>query len=153
MINIARRKYASNTNLKFEPADITKVDGVQDYDYIFMADVLEHVEDLNGFFSALNRLTKPGAKIIISVANPLWEPVLMLSEKLGMKMPEGPHWRLSLSQNEAIFKKNGFQITDKGYRLLIPKKMPGSDLINNIFYRYNVMARFGFIAFWILEKN
>jgi len=94
-----------------------------------------------------------GARIIISIANPLWEPVLTLTEKLKMKMPEGPHWRLSIKQNEEIFKKNGFKITDKSYRLLIPKKMPGSDLINKLFYKNIILAKFGLVIFWILEKN
>lgn len=153
MINIARKKYAGNSNLKFEAADITKMTDIQDYDYILMADVLEHVEGLDGFFTGLNRITKPNAKIIISVANPLWEPILMLSEKLGMKMPEGPHWRLSIKQNEEIFHKNGFKIKEKGYRLLVPKKFPCSDWLNSGFHKLPVLNRLGFIIYWVLEKT
>lgn len=152
MVKIARLKNERAGNLNFEAKEITQISN-SNFDYIIMVDVLEHIENLNEFFRNLSKIVRPKTKIIISVANPLWEPLLMLTEKLKMKMPEGPHWRLSLSQNEAIFKKNGFKITDKSYRLLIPKKMPGSDLINSIFYEYNVVARFGFIAFWILEKN
>jgi len=152
MINIANKKHGNNPNLKYGALDIIKLNEIKNYEYIFMADVLEHVEDLNGFFAALKRITKPGVKIIISVANPLWEPVLMLSEKLGMKMPEGPHWRLSIKQNEEIFRKNGFKIKEKGYRLLIPKKLPGSDWVNIRFSKIPVLSKMGFVIYWVLLK-
>lgn len=153
MIKIAENKYRNKPNIRFQAVNLTEIKETDNYDFIIIADVLEHVKNLDDFFSNLFRLTRPGTKIIISIINPLWEPLLVFAEKLKMKMPEGPHWRLSISKNESIFKKNGFKITDKGYRLLIPKKLPFSDPINNLFHKNKFLARFGFVVFWILEKN
>ena len=153
MIKIAENKYRNKQNIRFETADLADINEADNYDYIIVADVLEHVKNLDDFFANLSMLAKPGIKMIVSIINPAWEPILMLTEKLKMKMPEGSHWRLSLPRNESIFKKNGFKIADKGYRLLIPKKIPCSDTINSLFYKNKILARFGLIVFWVLEKN
>lgn len=152
MIRIAANKHRDKQNIKFQASNLAVIKEAGNYDFIIIADVLEHVENLDDFFANLSRLTKSRTRIIISIINPIWEPMLVLAEKLKMKMPEGPHWRLSMSKNESIFKKNDFKVTDKGYRLLIPKKLPFSDPINNSFHKNKILARFGFVAFWILEK-
>lgn len=153
MIKMAENKYQNKQNIRFQATNLAEINEPDNYDFIIIADILEHVENLDDFFANLSRLTKLRTKIIISIINPIWEPMLMLAEKLKMKMPEGPHWRLSVSKNESIFRKNGFKITDKGYRLLIPKKLPFSDPINNLFHKNKILARFGFVTFWILEKT
>ena len=147
MIGLAQTKHP---NLRFQSSDLDQITSTENFGYIIIPDVLEHVKDLNNFFAQLARLSKPETKIIISIVNPLWEPPLMLAEKLKMKMPEGPHWRLSISENEQIFKKNGFEIKEKGYRLLIPKKLPGSDWINSRFHK-TPLAKLGFNFYWILR--
>lgn len=153
MIEIAKRKHGNEKNLLFEREDINEKSDIFDYDYIFLPDVMEHVHDLPRFISSLSKRTKKGSKIIISVANPIWEPVLMVAEKLKMKMPEGPHDRLSIKRNEEIFREMGLKITEKGYRLLIPKKLPLSDYINKKFYKIPGLSRLGFTIFWVLEKD
>ncbi len=153
MIEIARNKYSHIPNVEFGVTDVADISPSHDYDYVVMADVLEHIEKLDLFFDQLNKVVKPKVKIVVSVANPFWEPLLMLAEKLKMKMPEGPHKRLLVKENETIFLKNSFKIINKGYRLLVPKKIYGSDRINSTFYKNNILAKFGFITFWILEKD
>ena len=76
----------------------------------------------------------------------------MLAEKLGMKMPEGPHWRLSIKENERLFKQQGWEIAERGYRLLVPKKIPGADFLNEKFHKSKLLAPLGFIVYWELIK-
>lgn len=151
MIEIAQKKYA-RPNLRFETKDIADIQTIENFDYIIIADILEHVPDLNSFIGNVARLAKPETKVIISIITPLWEGVFMIAEKLKLKMPEGPHWRLSNEENEAIFAKNGFKVIEKSYRTLIPKKLPGSDWINARFYKNKFLAKFGFNTYWVLEK-
>ncbi|MEK7133845.1 MAG: class I SAM-dependent methyltransferase [Patescibacteria group bacterium] len=152
MVEIARRKYAGRTNLQFEREDIFESTESFGYPYIFLADVLEHVGDLRKFIRQLASRADVGSTIVISVANPLWEPILMLAEKLHMKMPEGPHTRDSIRETERIFRASGFVLEKRGYRLLIPKKVPGSDWINTHFYRVRFLAPLGFVVFWVLQR-
>lgn len=94
MIKIAIKKYQDRNNLKFEAKSIFQVERVP-FDFIVIADVVEHIENVDYFFDSLKRKLPQKAKIIISVANPLWKPALSLGERLKMKMPEGHHLRLN----------------------------------------------------------
>lgn len=151
MIEIARRKYADKLNLQFEREDIFERTKMFGYPYIFLADVLEHVGDLRNFVRQLAVRTDSGSTIVISVANPLWEPILMIAEKLYMKMPEGPHTRDSIQETERIFRSSGFTIKERGYRLLIPKNVPGAGWINARFYRLPLLRNLGFVVYWVLQ--
>jgi len=151
MIAIAQRKHSANAALTFEKADIAK--GYEPFpeDYIFLADVLEHVGDMPSFLKHLARRTSPDAMVVISVANPLWEPVLMLAEKFGMKMPEGPHTRYGIGDTEGFMREAGFNIEKKGFGLLVPKPVPGAGWLNAQFASVPVLKRLGFIVYWVLR--
>lgn len=153
MISIAKKKHADNAALVFERADITEAEDQFSEDYIFLADVLEHVGHMPSFLSHLGRRVKPDATVVISVANPLWEPLLMLAEKLGMKMPEGPHERYSIRDTEQYMREAGFTIEKKAYSLLVPKPLPGADWLNARFSSIPLLRRFGFVIYWVLRKR
>ena len=152
MIALAQSKYHDHSNLVFEREDIMATKATFSQSFIFLADVLEHISDLPAFLSQLSRRTELDSTVIISVANPLWEPILMAAEKLGQKMPEGPHQRISINRTEEFFREAGFKIQERGYRLLIPKKILGSDWINQKFYRWPTLRHLGFTVFWVLKK-
>jgi ubiquinone/menaquinone biosynthesis C-methylase UbiE len=152
MIEIAQKKHVDQQNITFVREDIFESNTTFTYEYIFLADVLEHVEDVPQFLGQLARRTPPRTKIIVTLANPLWEPLLMLSEKLHMKMPEGPHYRHPIPELERLFVASGLQIRDTGFRLLIPKSIPGADWVNARFYHNRFLRKFGFMVYWILSR-
>jgi ubiquinone/menaquinone biosynthesis C-methylase UbiE len=152
MVEIAKRRHAKNPNLSFARVDLLNDQVSFDEDYVFTCDVLEHVRELPEFLERLQRAMKPGSKLVVTLANPFWEPLLMLTEKLGMKMPEGPHWRLSIQKNEELYRKAGLEQTERGYRLLVPKKTAFSDSVNQNFYKNSLLRPFGFIVYWVLKK-
>lgn len=152
MIEIAKQKYKNKTNIIFESKDINEISLDKNYNFIIIADVLEHLEDTEDFFIKLRKIVEPNVEIIISIANPFWEPLLILAEKLKMKMPEGPHHRNSIKKTEGFFVKNGFSIKETGYRLLIPKKIPFSDWINKNFYDIPFLKKLGFVIYWVITR-
>ena len=112
MINEARKKYKKG-NLKFEVGDAENlVKG--EYDFILLIDVVEHLSDVRKVF---NELRKFDSKILVSFINPIFEPGLIIMEKLKMKLPEGPHDRLSVREMKKIFRKNKFEILKEGNEL------------------------------------
>ncbi|MSR76449.1 MAG: class I SAM-dependent methyltransferase [Candidatus Ryanbacteria bacterium] len=151
MIEIAKKKHSTNAALSFAVGDVCVMQQKIDAPFVVMTDVLEHVGDSARCMENLSHLVSPRARVVVTLANPLWEPVLSVAEKLSMKMPEGPHERITIAQNEQIFAEKGFRIVEKGYRLLIPKKIPGADWLNARFYQWPLLRRFGFIIFWVLE--
>jgi 2-polyprenyl-3-methyl-5-hydroxy-6-metoxy-1,4-benzoquinol methylase len=153
MIAIAQKKHAANPRLKFEKEDITQGDAVFPEEYIFLADVLEHVGDMPSFLRHLGQRARPDATVVVSVANPLWEPLLMIAEKLGMKMPEGPHTRYSIRATDRILKEAGFEIHKKQFSLLVPKPVPGSAWLNARFSSVPILRGLGFVVYWVLKTK
>jgi len=151
MIEIAKKKYITQPALSFAVGDVCIMQQKIDAPFVIMTDVLEHVGDSAKCMGNLARLLSPRTRVVVTLANPLWEPVLSVAEKLGMKMPEGPHERITIAQNEQIFIEKKFRVIEKGYRLLIPKKVLGADWLNARFYRWPLIRRFGFVIFWVLE--
>jgi phosphoenolpyruvate synthase/pyruvate phosphate dikinase len=84
------------------------------------------------------------------MANPVWEPVLMLAEKLGLKMPEGQHHRPKIKEYRLWIEETGMKITKHDYTLLVPVKIP---LITNFANEYleKYFKRFSFIEYFVAK--
>jgi len=151
MIRIAKAKYQKKENIEFLVGGMEELFQrllSQNFDYIFMADVIEHLENVSSVIESINRIAKLNTQLIISMANPLWEPILTIVEKLKLKMPEGPHHRISLKELEPILLKNNFKITAQSYRLILPIFLPFfSNFINKYFYRIPFLRKCGLIIF------
>jgi len=88
------------------------------------------------------------------MANPMWEPLLLLLEKLNLKMPEGPHYRISNSDLKKELKELSFVISEHGFRQLIPSYVKGlSDFINKYFYKIPVLNKMGLSEITILTLS
>jgi ubiquinone/menaquinone biosynthesis C-methylase UbiE len=157
MIELAKKKHLNNKSIVFltGTAGNLKNDlSSKHFRYIFMSDVIEHLENVAEVIGDMFQIAKPKTKLIISMANPIWEPVLLLLEKLKMKMPEGPHHRIWGSELEKILKERGFLIGHSGYRQLIPAKIPLiSNFVNANFYRIPLIKSLGLTQFWVCSKN
>lgn len=153
MITRAKQKYADIGSLRFLTGSIDAASSAIPYDYIILSDVLEHLENQEDFFSQLNRLAQPSSQVIISVANPLWEPILLIAEMLGLKMPEGPHHRQSLEEVEELFQRHAFSVLRCERRLLIPINLPGSDYLNKFFEHFPFLRALNFIVCWVILPN
>jgi len=123
MIRIARERYG---HLEFREGDIEQLDfwGEQ-FDFIILADVIGHLQDVEEVFRSLKRFCKPTTRIIIGYHNFLWEPLLKWSEKVGLKMPEDHQNWLQLQDIGHLLALSGFEVVKKESRLLLPKKIYG----------------------------
>lgn len=145
MAEIAKTKYGQRSNLRFIASAIEDLEFEEPFDYIYMSDVVEHLEDTERTFWALGRFCKAGTIFINNMANPLWESILLLAEKLGLKMPEGPHRRISVEEYKNLMRRHNFHLIEEGYRCLIPKEILFTDTINDFFYRVPLLQKLGFI--------
>ena len=96
MIKIAHQKYPQ----LFFSIKIPKGDS---WDYIFMCDVIEHLENPQKTFLEISKVMNENTIFVCTMANPIWEPVLMIAEKLKLKMPEGKHYRHSSEETRFLF--------------------------------------------------
>ncbi len=74
MIRIAKRKHP---DIRFEATTIEEFIPEVSFDYIFLADVIEHLQDLPGTMEVISRICAAKTRVIFTYANPLWEPLLL----------------------------------------------------------------------------
>jgi len=149
MIKRAKKKHKLKKNLKF--STIWPSSNSKHFDYIFMSDVVEHLDDPQGTFQMISRLMDKNSIFVNTMANPIWEPILMFWESRGWKMKEGPHKRIRYIDIKILSKKVGLKIVKHDYKLLIPIKIP---LITN--FANNYLERFlkplAFIEYFVAIK-
>lgn len=121
MIEIARKNYP---HLIFETQDAANLSLSDIFDYIIISDTLGYLEDIQKVFSSLKHITGPDTRIIINYHNFLWEPFLVMAQKLKLKMP---HKRLNwLSRSDVLnlLALEGFDVIKTGKRYLLPLYIP-----------------------------
>jgi len=150
MIRIAREKYRLSANLEFLHAGPGGLPADTSFDYILMVDVVEHITDLEKLFSQLRSAAGSETKLFISMANPCWEPLLLILEKMKMKMAEGAHSRISSGQLARIARSRGFSLEKHAFALLVPAAVPFlSGFINKRFSSIPVVRRLGMIEYMV----
>ena len=139
MINIAKKKYP---NLKFHRCDVQNITMINDkFDYIILSDLIGNLEDIQKALEELKKVSDEKTRIIITCYNYLWEPILIVGEKLGMKMPQVPQNWLSSKDIENFLYVSNFDVVKKSALLLFPKSLL---IISTIFNKY--LARFPLLS-------
>lgn len=153
MIAVAKAKFKINKKLKFKTTSIEKFKTNQKFDFIVMADVIEHLDHPNYSIRAISRIMTQKTKFIITMANPAWEQILTIAEKLKLKMPEGPHNRIPYNQVKKYLTDNKLTIINHGHNLLFPIWIPFiTTFINNILSPF--FKNYGFIEYTLaIKKN
>jgi len=121
MIAIARKKYPE---LRLEVMDAEQITLNEKFDFIIISDTLGYLEDVQKAFSEIKKITHQGTRIIISYHSFLWEPLLWLVQKAGLKMP---HRRLNwLGRGDLInlLQLEGYDVVKSGRRFLFPMYLP-----------------------------
>ena len=114
MIKLARAKFKKHKNLQFKVFDIEKKPFKNvPFEYILFNDVIEHVINQKKTIKNIALSMNEKSLLILSMANPLWEPLLLIMEKLGLKMPEGPHKRISEHELLDLFSTNNLYVKEK----------------------------------------
>lgn len=149
MIVLAKQRNA-RPHLSFVASDIADYRPDRTFDVVLFFDVIEHVSHPRPVLDSLRRAVADGGCVVVSMANPLWEPVLMLAEKLGLKMPEGPHDRMPTSKFIEMARDAGLALHARDGRLIFPKKIPlVSYVLNRIIGRLPLIRRLSVIEVFV----
>lgn len=121
MVELAR---ARHPHLEFLSADAEELSLPETFDYVVMSDLVGYLDDIQRAFDAVKALCHPRTRVIVTYYNYLWEPVLRAGERLGLKRPQpGQNW-LALEDMQNLLSLAGFQTIRKGYKLLLPVRVP-----------------------------
>lgn len=150
MIEISKIKHQKSKNLKF--STIWPSRNSNHFDFIFMSDVVEHLERPEKVFQKVVKLVDKKTIFINTMANPIWEPLLIFWEKIGWKMKEGPHKRISYKEIKILSEKAGLKIIKHDFKLLIPIKIPFISVFTNK-YLEKYLKRFCFIEYFVAVRS
>ncbi|MDD4957444.1 MAG: glycosyltransferase [Candidatus Omnitrophica bacterium] len=153
MIELAQSKYPDKS-IEFISSPIEELGLDEKFDYIIMVDLLDHVYDVANVLRSVHRYCKPTTKLLITTINPWWSPVLDFMEKIGAKMPEGPHNFVEQRNLARIIEYLDYAISYTGYLLLFPKKIPLlSYLANTIGVKTWLLNKFSFVHYAVLRAT
>jgi SAM-dependent methyltransferase len=112
-----------------DPAILNGISGP--FDFIVLSDTIGYLEDCEAAFAALRSLCTPRTRLIIGYYSRLWEPVLSLGSRLGMKMPAPPQNWLSTDDTINLLTLSGFEFVRREWRQLVPKRWLGLGSVIN----------------------
>jgi len=132
MIELALAKN-KNEKIEFKVGDIGDIEEI--FDYIIISDLIGYLPDIEEFFRKLDKVTHSSSRIIITQYSKVWEPILDLASKIGLRMPSiDQNW---VSQTDI---KNFLHLSDMetikiNSKILLPKYIP---LISSVFNKFLV---------------
>ncbi len=107
MVKLAARKFP---NFRFT----AKKSEIKDkFNTVIMADVVEHTMDLRGDLDWIKSHLEADGRLIVTFVGPFWEPLLIVWEKMGWKMPEGPHQRVDMPKIVNQARSVGLALVEK----------------------------------------
>lgn len=130
-IELAR---ARHPHLEFRAAEAETLDlGGETFDAVVLSDAVGHLDDVWAVFRRLQGVCRPETRVVVTLHNALWEPLLELAERVGAKMPTPRMSWLALQDIENLLRLNHFETVTSGTALLLPKGVPiVSRLINRV---------------------
>lgn len=154
LVAIAKEKYPHYTFLCSSAEDFQPK---EKFDYIIMVDVVEHADDLINLFESVHGFCHATTKIVLTTTNSWWEPVRSFMEKIGAKMPEGPHNFVEKKYLTKLLESLDFSEIYSGYMLLFPRYIPVvSFLANTVGVKMWGLNKFSFVhcmAFRAFPRN
>ena len=151
MLRRAKEKYP---NLEFYQHDAeTAFQARAAFDVALLPDIIDHVTDILKLYGSVNRILKMGGRMCLSTINPLWDPIFLVAEKMGQKMPEGEHNFVPNRDLINFLALRGFKLSSWGSRMLIPRYIPLiSDPINALAPRLPFVRRLCVAQTLVAEK-
>jgi SAM-dependent methyltransferase len=121
MVRIARERHPHLTFSR-DDAEAPRTRGA--FDHILMSDLVGELSDVWAGLRGARGFCHPGSRLVVTSFNGLWEPVFRLGERLGVKMPQDHQNWLAPEDLENLLLLNGFEVVQKGYRILFPYPVP-----------------------------
>ncbi|HXY54477.1 MAG TPA: glycosyltransferase [Nitrospirota bacterium] len=130
MIKKAKERYP---HLEFQQMDSEDITLGETFDYILITDTLIYLEDIQKAFKEMKKVSHPDTRILITLHNFLWSPILGLAEFLKLKMPQKRLNWLSVEDIAGLLYVENYDVIKQGRRFLVPRYLPGISWLFNKF--------------------
>jgi 2-polyprenyl-3-methyl-5-hydroxy-6-metoxy-1,4-benzoquinol methylase len=122
MVHLAAQKYP---HLQFfhMPAERLELPGEQ-FDFIILSDLLGYLYDIRLTFERLRTVCHPRTRLVVNWYSRLWQPLLVLAERLGLKYPQPLVNWTTVEDVTNLLSLSGFEAVHRRQHLLLPKRVP-----------------------------
>lgn len=126
------------------------VGGRGGFDCITLVNVVGEMADILTALNRLRPLARPDTRLVIVYYNHLWEPLVGLAARLGLKLDNPTQNWLSLENLRGFLHLAGFEVVKAGARMPCPKYVPGiAPLMNDVLGRLPLVQSLGFVRFLV----
>lgn len=151
IIKIAQKKYP---HLIFFVGDAQNITLHERFDYIILSDILGSLEDIQKAFEELRKISDEKTRIIITCYNYLWEPLLAIGEKLGLKMPQPTQNWLSTKDIENLLELANLDIVKTSNAIIFPKPIPfTSNFLNKYVARFPIIKNLCLVQYFVVRQK
>jgi ubiquinone/menaquinone biosynthesis C-methylase UbiE len=151
MVRLARDRFP---RLQFRVGDAEALEPGEAFDRVMMVDVLEHLGDPRSALASVRRVCRPESRLVVVAANPAWQSILHLAERLRLKMPEGDHRWLTAGEIRRLLGHTGFEVIREDRRVLLPKWIPLlSWLVNEHLSKLGVLRPFCLVLVFVARPR
>ncbi len=127
---------------EFYQSTLQDLDTAQQFDYIILSFATMEADDIQELLFHIHRFCHPGTRIIVESYSSLWEPILWLIQKLGLKKPmRFKNWMSQYDLANFLYLAGFDVVTDHKY-MLLPFYIPIiSALCNSILVHLPLIKR------------
>jgi len=151
MIRLAQKKFP---HLRFSVMSAEQPAIKEPFDYIFACNLVGDMDDVQSAFHALQHVSRPSTRLVLVYYNYLWEPILKLGERIGLKRPTFIQNWLSLTDLKHMLALAGFETISADYRVLLPIYIPlVSTFVNRFVARLPLIARLGLMTYLVARPR
>jgi glycosyltransferase involved in cell wall biosynthesis/SAM-dependent methyltransferase len=126
-----RQAHARYPSLRLVQADAEALPLAGPFDAILLSDLVGHLDDIQQTLVDLRRLCHADTRLLLTYYNFLWEPILRVGERIGLKMPVPQQNWLSDQDLRNLLDLAGFALVETGHAALLPVKVPGLSRLAN----------------------
>jgi ubiquinone/menaquinone biosynthesis C-methylase UbiE len=124
----------------------------QTFDYIILSDLIGYLYDIRGLFERLAALSSPRTRLVIHWYSRLWQPVIHLLERLGLKHPMPYLNWTTVEDVKNLLRLAGFETVRARGHLLLPVRLGLISRWANRFLAYLPVARWFVWTNWVVAR-
>jgi SAM-dependent methyltransferase len=128
MLEIARDAFP---DLHFLNQDVEYLDLPEPFDYVLLSDLVGSLHDVQAAFARLHQVAHRRTRIVISYTNYLWEPLIRLAERLGLKLRQPLQNWLSPADISSLLQLESLETIRITRKILLARYIPGLDFLFN----------------------
>lgn len=125
MIKLAREVPPEDgSELEYRVEDVELACFHETFDYVLGSDLMGDMIDIQQALENLRFAGGPGTRLVLHYHSQLWEPVVKLAEKVGLKTPQPRHNWLNRNDIENLLRLSGFEPIMFDRKMLLPVGIP-----------------------------